>query len=56
MLGKRKGKFLTDEQIESLKSISFTGETPREIHRNIMLEAAPKIYKKVVLVQKFLMI
>jgi len=46
MLGKRKGKALTDEQIERLKSISFTGETPREIHWKTMLEAAEKFYKE----------
>lgn len=45
MLGKRKGKALTDEQIEGLKSISFTGETPREIHWKTMLEADEKFYK-----------
>jgi len=45
MLGKRKWKALTVEQIEKLKSISFTGETSREIHWNIMLDAAEKFYK-----------
>ncbi len=46
MLGKRKGKSLTEERIERLKSISFTGETPREIHWKTMLEAAEKFYKE----------
>jgi len=46
MLGKRKGKSLTDEQTELLKSISFTGETSREIHWKTMLAAAEKFYNE----------